>query len=250
VIKISDKLSIVIPVYNAENSLSELYSNLVKLLAGIKLDFEIIFIDDYSLDKSYLKIKEIAENDSRVKVIKLARNFGQQNAILCGFNYTDGDYVVTMDDDLQHKAKDIKKLYEKIQEGYDIVYAVPQNREYGIYRKLGSKLTNILFNIISSKPADIRVSSYRIITRNLVDKIVKDKRSFIYISALVLKHTDNIANINVSHYNRKHGESNYNFLKLLKLFLNLYIYYGNLSILKKLRKNGLQYEVEETINIE
>lgn len=249
-IKISDKLSIVIPVYNAENSLSELYSNLVKLLAGIKLDFEIIFIDDYSLDKSYLKIKEIAENDSRVKVIKLARNFGQQNAILCGFNYTDGDYVVTMDDDLQHKAKDIKKLYEKIQEGYDIVYAVPQNREYGIYRKLGSKLTNILFNIISSKPADIRVSSYRIITRNLVDKIVKDKRSFIYISALVLKHTDNIANINVSHYNRKHGESNYNFLKLLKLFLNLYIYYGNLSILKKLRKNGLQYEVEETINIE
>lgn len=249
-IKISDKLSIVIPVYNAENSLSELYSNVVKILAGIKLDFEIIFIDDYSLDKSYLKIKEIAENDSRVKVIKLARNFGQQNAILCGFNYTDGDYVVTMDDDLQHKAKDIKKLYEKIQEGYDIVYAVPQNREYGIYRKLGSKLTNILFNIISSKAADIRVSSYRIITRSLVDKIVKDKSSFVYISALVLKHTDNIANINVSHYNRKHGESNYNFFKLLKLFLNLYIYYGNFSFLEKLRKNGKQYEIEETINIE
>ncbi len=249
-IKISDMISIVIPVYNAENSLSELYSNLVEVLENIDEDYEIIFIDDFSLDNSYSEIKEITAADSKVKALKLAKNFGQQNAILCGFNYISGDYAVTMDDDLQHKAEDIKLLYEKIKEGFDIVYAVPQNREYGIYRKLGSKLTNILFNIISSKQSDIRVSSFRIMKRPLVDKIVKDKRSFIYISALVLKHTDNIANINVSHYNRKHGESNYNFFKLLKLFLNLFIYYGNLSILKKFREKGKQYEIEETVNIE
>lgn len=137
-----DSISVVIPVYNSENALVELYKRLTFTIKSLNLDFEIIFIDDNSSDNSYQKILELSNNDPRVKGIKLAYNFGQQNAIICGFNFVKNDYVITLDDDLQHNPEDIKKLYKKIKKGYDAVYAIPQNREYGFFRKLGSKLTN------------------------------------------------------------------------------------------------------------
>lgn len=242
---ISDKISVVIPVYNGEKSLEALYKKLLKILNEITEEFEIIMVDDSSSDNSYRKILSLNKNDSRVKGIKLAKNFGQQNAIICGFNFANGDYIVTMDDDLQHKPSDIKILYNKIKQGYDIVYAVPQNRDYGFYRKIGSKLTDFLFKLISSKPDDIRVSSYRILTKKLLNKITANNSSFVYISALVLEQDVNIANIEVSHYNRKHGESNYNIFKLIDLFLKLFIYYGRFPFLKFFRKKGEQYSIKD-----
>ncbi|HKL76317.1 MAG TPA: glycosyltransferase family 2 protein [Halanaerobiales bacterium] len=242
----ADNISVVIPVYNSENALFELYQKLKKTLESLEVKFEIILIDDNSIDDSYKKIVELNNKDKRVKGIKLAQNFGQQNAIICGFNYVKYDYVITLDDDLQHQPEDLIKLYNKIKEGYDVVYAIPQNREYGFFRKLGSKLTNFLFNLITSKNKDIRVSSYRIIKSDLVEKITESKSSFVYISAILLKYTNNIGNIYVSHYDRKHGKSNYNIINLIKLFMNLYIYYGNLSILKYLRKDSEQFSVEKS----
>ena len=239
-------ISVVIPVYNSQNTLSELYKRLKNTLESLEIEFEIILIDDNSNDDSYKKIVELNTRDKRVKGIKLARNFGQQNAIICGFNYVKNDYVITLDDDLQHQPEDIKKLYDKIKEGYDAVYAIPQDREYSFLRKLGSKLTNLLFNIITSKSKDIRVSSYRILDINLVKKISNSKSSFVYISAILLKYTNNIGNIYVSHYDRKHGKSNYNILKLIKLFVDLYIYYGNLPGLKFLRDDSEQYLIEKS----
>ncbi|MGM0409558.1 MAG: glycosyltransferase family 2 protein [Bacillota bacterium] len=241
----TDSISVVIPVYNGENSLNELYFRLKKTLEKITNDFEIIMVDDNSSDNSFKKIKELREKDKRIKAIKLAKNFGQQNAIICALNYVKGDYIVTLDDDLQHKPENILDLYNKIKKGYDIVYAIPQNREYGFFRKLGSKLTNYLFNLITSKSKGKRVSSYRIMTKDLVHKIVKEKSSFVYISAILLRYTNNIANIYVKHIDRKHGDSNYSLYKLIKLFINLYIYYGNLGILKYLREDKKQYEIEK-----
>jgi undecaprenyl-phosphate 4-deoxy-4-formamido-L-arabinose transferase len=245
VISISDKLSIVIPVYNGEKSLEDLYKKLLKTLSEITKEFEIIMVDDRSSDNSYAKILSLNKIDSRVKGIKLAKNYGQQNAIICGFNYASGNYIITMDDDLQHKPSDIIKLYNKIIQGYDIVYAVPQNREYSFYRKIGSKLTDFLFKLISSKPDNIRVSSYRILTKDLINKITADNSSFVYISALVLEQDVNIANIEVSHYNRKYGESNYNIFKLINLFFKLFVYYGHFPFLKIFRKKGEKYIIED-----
>jgi undecaprenyl-phosphate 4-deoxy-4-formamido-L-arabinose transferase len=245
VIFIKDKISIVIPVYNGEKSLEELYQKLLNTLNEITNEFEIIMVDDNSSDQSYQKILSLNESDSRVKGIKLAKNYGQQNAIICGFNFADGDYIVTMDDDLQHKPCDIKKLYSKIKQGYDIVYGIPQNRNYKFYRRIGSKLTNFLFNMISSKPDNIRVSSYRIMTRALLEKITAVNYSFVYISALVLKQDVKIANIEISHYSRKYGKSNYNIFKLSKLFIKLLIYYGSFPLLKTFRKKGKPYTIED-----
>jgi undecaprenyl-phosphate 4-deoxy-4-formamido-L-arabinose transferase len=203
-------------------------------------------VDDNSSDQSYQKIVKLSQQDKRVKGIQLKENFGQQNAIFCGFNFAAGDYIVTMDDDLQHQPSDIALLLNKIKEGYDVVYAIPRMRAYSFYRRLGSRLTNWLFNLITPKKEGLRVSSYRIITREILTKITATKKSFIYLSAIILKEKPEIANIYTDQKQRKYGESNYNFLKLLKLFLKLFIYYGELPFLKYFRSEKEQYLIRES----
>jgi len=242
----ADLISIVVPVYKGADSLNELYTAVKKTMKANGLDFELILVDDHSPDSSYQKILELHNQDSRVVGIRLVRNFGQQNAIFCGFNYAGGDYIVTMDDDLQHQPEDIALLYQKIKEGYDVVYAIPEQRSYSFYRRLGSKLTNWLFNLITPKPEETRVSSFRIITRKMLKKITASNKSFIYLSAIILKQKPEIANVYTKHQQRKYGESNYNFFKLLKLFLKLYIYYGRLPLLKYLRREKRQYIIGES----
>ncbi|RAK04199.1 undecaprenyl-phosphate 4-deoxy-4-formamido-L-arabinose transferase [Halanaerobium saccharolyticum] len=242
----ADLISIVVPVYNGENSLDELYSAVKNTAAINKLEFELILIDDRSRDQSYQKILKLHSQDSRVKGIRLAQNYGQQNAIFCGFNYTVGDYIITMDDDLQHRPQDIALLYQQIKKGYDVVYAIPEERAHNFYRRLGSKLTNCLFNLITPKDEEIRVSSFRIITREVLKKVIASDKSFIYLSAIILKEEPEIANIYTRQEQRKYGQSNYNFLKLLKLFLKLYVYYGKFPFLKYLRRQKRQYIIEES----
>lgn len=242
----SELLSIIIPVYNSKDSLFELYQQLKNTAEVNNLKFELILVDDNSLDNSYQQILKLHQEDKRVKGIRLAQNFGQQNAIFCAFNYARGDYIITMDDDLQHQAEDIIKLYSKIKEGYDAVYAIPKRRDYTLYRKIGSKLTNSLFNLISSKEEEIKVSSFRIITSKLMKEIMKVDKSFIYLSAIILQNKAKVANVYIKEEKRKYGESNYNFLKLLKLFFNLYLYYGNFFLLKHFRNKNNQYQIAES----
>lgn len=242
-----DSISVVIPVYNSANSMDELYQRLTNALGKITSDFEIIMIDDHSRDESYNQILQLHKKDNRVKAIKLAENFGQQNALICGFNYVKGDYVITLDDDLQHRPEDIIKLYNTIIKGYEIVYGIPEDREYSHYRKMGSKMTNFLFGLITPKKPEIKVSSFRIMTEELIGKVIKHQAAFVYISAIILQNTDNIGNIYVAHKSRKYGKSNYNFMKLAQLFIKLYIYHGNLSFLKLFRSKKPQYIIEEKI---
>ncbi|MFW6035210.1 MAG: glycosyltransferase family 2 protein [Halothermotrichaceae bacterium] len=242
-----NSISVVIPVYNAADSLVELYQRLVSTIQKITDDFEIVMVDDHSVDKSYKQMLKLHKKDNRVKVIRLAENFGQQNALICGFNYISGNYVVTLDDDLQHRPEDIVKLYNTIKNGYEVVYGIPEDRDYNLYRKLGSKITNILFGLITPKKSDIRVSSFRIMTRKIIKKIIKEKSAFVYISVIILKHTDNIGNIYVSHKSRKHGKSNYTFIKLARLFIKLYIYHGNFPFLKILSSKKPQFIISEKV---
>src|SRR5690554_1139220 len=243
-------ISVVIPVYNSANSLEELYQRLYNTLSRITDNYEIIMVDDHSGDNSYQEITKLHRKDNRVKGIRLAKNSGQQNALFCGFKHIKGDYVLTLDDDLQHNPEDIISLYRTICKDYEVVYGIPEEREYSsLYRRIGSKLTNLLFDIITHKDSDIRVSSFRIMKKGLVNKIIKHQGTFVYISALILNNTARIANVNVSHSKRSYGKSNYNFFKLLKLFLRLYIYHGNSSFLKLFRSKKPQYIIKEKIGL-
>src|SRR3989344_6135073 len=116
------EFSVVIPVYNSEKSLFELYKRITKVMQKQNKSYEIIFIDDCSLDESWKILQNLHKKDKRVKVIQLTKNFGQHNAIICGFSFTKGNYVITMDDDLQHPPEEIPSLIKKINEGYSVVY--------------------------------------------------------------------------------------------------------------------------------
>jgi glycosyltransferase involved in cell wall biosynthesis len=236
-------ISIVVPVYNSSSSIEELYSRLLVQLQMLCKSYEIIFVDDCSKDNSFELMKEIYKKDSKVKIIKLKSNYGQQNSIMCALKYVSCDYVITIDDDLQHPPEEIPNLLNKIMEGYDAVFGVPIKKENYIIRNLGSKMTDLLFNLLLSKPKDIKVTSFRIIKKYIVDEMIKDKSTFVYISALMLRTTKNVARVYVKHNHRKYGSSNYNIWKLLKLYINICIYYSS-GPLKIFKLNRLQYEIE------
>ncbi len=237
--------SVVIPVYNSYNSLEELCFRLTKVLKEMFLEYEIILVDDNSKDDSFIKMKELHQRYDTLKIIRLCNNYGQQNAIMCGFEFATGDFIITMDDDLQHQPEELIKMMKQLEKGYDVVYGIAQNKQHGIFRNIGSKMTNILFNKICNKPRNIRVSSFRIIKKSILDKIIEDKTYFVYITAITLKITTNIGDVLVEHKSRKYGRSNYNFLKLLRLFLKLYIYYSNSILSRIVKKNKLQYIICE-----
>lgn len=213
-------LSIVIPVYNSEKSLDELYHRLTRTLRMMNVSYEIIFVNDGSKDNSLEILKIIRNSDKKVKIIDFINNFGQDNAILCGFKYSKGNYVVTLDDDLQHPPEEITKLYNCILRGYKIVMGVPKEKKHSFYRKIGSKLINNLNNIILKKPPHITMSSFRILTRDTIDKILEYKNIYVYLPACMLKSVNSkmIINIEVEHNSRKHGKSMYTHKKLIKLF--------------------------------
>lgn len=219
-------ISVVIPVFNSAEILQDLYDRLENVLLGINDSYEIILVDDGSSDKSFEVMKSLNQRDPRVKAIRLSRNFGQQNAIMCGFHHAQGKYTVTMDDDLQNPPEEIVRLLIKIDEGYDVVYGIPTQKSHSFLRNLGSKMTDRLFNIICKKPKHVRVSSFRIMKRDIIDRIIMDKTSFVYISAMLFKSHAKIGDVFVKHDNRSQGESNYNFYKLVRLFVKLYLYYS------------------------
>lgn len=224
------ELSIVIPVYNSEKTLSRLCNELIVTLSEITTSYEIIFVEDCSNDNSYLELKKLSEVYKHMKIIKLAKNFGQHNAILCGLNYAEGEICITMDDDLQNPPNQIPLLLELINQGFDVVIGSVEKKKQKIYKNLGSKFINLLNTKILGKPQNIKLSSFRAIKKQVVKNMVKYKGPFVYLPALIFLSTDKITNVNVEHKKRKEGSSNYNLLKSISLASNLIINYSSLPL--------------------
>ena len=164
--------SIVVPVYNSENSLEILYGRIREVFeTEIGEDFELILVDDCSGDHSYEVIERLANSDSRVKGIQLSVNHGQQKAVLCGFHFVEGDYIITMDDDLQHPPEQIPVLIEKMNssDDIDVVIGSYDTKKHGPIRRFGSWLMNLTSNIIYGKPNKLKLTSFRLIKRYVVD---------------------------------------------------------------------------------
>lgn len=241
-----ESLSVVIPVYNSEQTLDEIFNRLSRAVPLLSEYYEMIFVDDGSKDHSFEKLKELHQKDQRVKLIQLTGNFGQQHALMCGLNYACGDLIITMDDDLQHPPEEIEKLLCKIRTGYDVVYGIPKFKEHDKHRNAGSAFVNLVFSLLFLKPPGIRIGSFRVLKKGLVQKIIQEKRPFVYVSALTFQHTRKVANVLVNHDRRKYGISNYSLTKLLVVFLNIIIcflyQFFRFSMCKK-----PQYEIRDQI---
>jgi dolichol-phosphate mannosyltransferase/undecaprenyl-phosphate 4-deoxy-4-formamido-L-arabinose transferase len=224
--------SVVIPVYNTTTVLKELSTQLIDFFLSIDVDdFEIIFVNDSPYNQSTCDaLNECLALDLRIKVITLSKNFGQQAATICGFEFSRGEYIITMDDDLQHSPKDIINLINNKE--HDIVIACLKDKKHSFIKRQFSKIKNHFDHVILRKPKNIKMSSFRLISRLVADKVVELKTPYPFIPALLFQVSLDVVNPEVTHYERFEGESGYNFSSMVKLFSNLMI--NNSSYLLKL----------------
>jgi len=222
--------SVVVPVFNSEKSLEELYTRLSEVFRKMGKTFEVIFVNDGSMDSSLKILKKIKSDNDNVIVIDLFRNFGQQNALMCGFQYCKGEYVITIDDDLQNPPEEILKLYDKIKEGYDAVFASYKNKKDKVYKNFGSffirKITQKIFKLKNG----LKFSSFRIIKKEIIEEIKQLKTPYPYISGMILSTTKNLTNVKIVHCKRIYGKSNYSISKLIKLSFNLFVHYSTFPL--------------------
>lgn len=221
--------SIVVPVYKTATSLIELADRIDKVFSKLEYsDYELIFVNDspFYID-SVKTLDQISINNPKVIVIELMKNFGQQPATLCGIENSNGDYVITMDDDLQHAPEDILQLI-KFQE-HDVVIASFSNKKHNYFKRVTSDLKGYFDHIVLGKPKNINLSPYRLINSTVAKLMFKRKTPYPFIPALLFGITNDVVNVEVEHHKRFEGKSNYNLIKLIQVFSNLII--NNSSIL-------------------
>jgi len=220
-------LSVVIPVYKAKACLAELHRRLVQALELITPAFEIVLVEDAGDDGSWEEIATLAQDDFRVKGVKLSRNFGQHFAITAGLDHATGDWVVVMDCDLQDQPEELGKLYSKAQEGYDIVFARRHERNDSLYRKLSSSLFSMLYNYLGDIKVDNSIANFSISSRRVIDYVRQFRernRSFpIFLNAVGFRR----AYVDVQHAPRFTGASSYTFGKLMDFAIQCIVSQSN-----------------------
>ena len=217
-----EKISFIIPCYRSEHTLPAVVDEIRTTMAGMsdRYTFDIFLVNDCSPDGTAQTIKKLCEEDDRISGISFARNFGQHAALMAGFRYSDGDICVCLDDDGQTPADQVGKLLEKIDEGYDAVYARYDHKKHSGFRNFGSRVNDMMLRVMLSKPKELFVSSYFAVKRFIVEDMIKYENSYPYVIGLVLRSTTRITNVPIDHRDRMEGTSGYTLKKLLNLWFN------------------------------
>lgn len=216
-------LSVVIPVYNGAETITDLVDVLGRQAFGMAI--EIILVNDGSKDDS----QEVCERLLRtanvpITLVTHARNFGEHNAVMSGLRRAKGDYVVTIDDDLQNHPGEILKLLDKLRgENLDIVYAQFITKQHATWRNLGSKSANLIAEWLTEKPQGLYMSTFRCMNRFLVAEIINYSGPYPFIEGLVFQITNRIGSVEVTHLPNKAGRRNYTLRKLVTLWLTILI---------------------------
>ncbi len=215
-------VSVVIPVYHSAAMLPALHARLVKVLAALGRSFEIVLVDDGSLDDSWRVLGQLQRQDpEHVVAIQLMRNFGQHNALMCGFRQARGRYIVTMDDDLQHPPEELPKLLEAIEASdLDLVYGAYDRKQHAAARNIPSRIVNWFYRQVFQ--ATVSVTAFRILRRELLETILPYSLNFTFIDGLLAWNTRRAGEVTVAHHPRAQGRSGYRLGKLLTLALNLF----------------------------
>lgn len=220
--------SVVIPLFNESRNIDELYKRLKKVLTGLGKSYEIVVVDDGSTDNSFELLKNIAFADDTVKIVRFNRNYGQHRAIAAGVLEAEGDYLITLDADLQNPPEEIVKLLQKSIEGYDMVAGYRKIRKDSFIRRAGSFMTNFVIFMINGLRMRDYGSMLRVFKKDVARALVAEYlKSEGYITMLIAKITRNVAEVEVRHDERYAGVSKYSVLKLLPLFYKIIFYYSD-----------------------
>lgn len=220
------KVSVVIPVYNSQETIQFLVYTVLHVLKQYQV--EVVLVNDCSKDNSESICEYLANENENVQFISLRKNSGEHNAVMCGLNHCTGDYVAIIDDDLQNPPSEIIALLNKAISGnHDVVYGQYQVKQHSFIRNLYSWLNNAFAVHLLNKPPGLYLSSFKVLSKEIVQEVIAYKGPFPYIDALVLRCTDNIATETVLHESRTNGKSNYTLRKLFSLYLNIFINFSN-----------------------
>ncbi len=215
------KLSVIVPVYNSQQTLKPLLESLYAVLRKGYTSFEIILINDGSTDRSWQLIGQLAQEYSCIRALNMMRNYGQHNALLAGIRIATGEVVVTIDDDLQNPPQEIPKLTEMLSRGYDVVYGKPSKAEHDLFRNLASYMTK--FVLAGSMGADTArsISSFRAFRTELREAFVGYRNPHVNIDVLLTWATTKFTHVEVEHQPRTYGKSTYTLSKLVNHALNM-----------------------------
>jgi glycosyltransferase involved in cell wall biosynthesis len=228
-------ISVVIPCYKSGKSLKIISEQIYDLSKEKGIQFEVIFVNDSpAFTETCNTLGELSRKYDFVQHITLRKNQGQHMALLVGLSRATGEYVITMDDDLQHPVSEIPKLIAAIKQnpGVDAVFAVPKYKlkKHSLWRNAGSFILNKTDTLFLEKPKGLIKSPFRIFTADVRRFVAANHNAMPALSSLIIKSTDNIININVAHDGRAFGKSNYTLRKLISLSLNNILHYSSLPL--------------------
>lgn len=186
-------------------------------------EYEFVLVDDCSPDdgETMAALMGLVRDYACVKVVELAKNAGQHNAVMAGLNEGSGDVFIAMDDDMQTHPSQLGKLLDEFDKGYDIVYGYYEHKEHSKFRNFGSYVNYMTVRILLKKPKDLKTSSFWVIRKFVRDYAVEYKSSYTHLQGLFLRTTRNISSVPIQHFKREVGTSNYTLKKLIKLWSNI-----------------------------
>jgi undecaprenyl-phosphate 4-deoxy-4-formamido-L-arabinose transferase len=223
-------VSIVIPVFGGEQTLNELYRQLASRMPAITQCFEIIFVEDGGVDGSWRIITDLARADHRVHGIRMSRNYGQHNALLCGIRAARHDVILTMDDDLQHPVSEIAPMLAALTPDYDVIYGAPLTEQHGFLRNVASQLTKLALTSAMGAETARNVSAFRVLRTRLREGFREYRSPYVSIDVLLTWTTSRFAVVKVRHEPRAAGVSGYTVGKLIRHAFNLMTGFSTLPL--------------------
>lgn len=218
---ISDSVSFVIPCYRSEYTICDVVEELLNIIRELNIPkYEIILVNDCSPDNVWNIIKKLCIQNGNIRGISLARNFGQHAALLAGYSIANYDIVVSLDDDGQAPVDELGLLIDKLNEGYDAVYAYYEEIKQNSFRKFGTYMAGKMGQIMIGFPKDFKGSSFYAVRKFVVSEMIKYDNPYPYLAGLLYRTTHNIACVMTHQRKRAYGTSGYSFWGLLKLWLN------------------------------
>jgi glycosyltransferase involved in cell wall biosynthesis len=219
--------SIVVPVYNSVAVVGTTVDRIVETFEQAGLSYELILVNDGSRDGSWEVIADRARANSHIVALNLLQNYGQHHANLAGLRESTGDYVITMDDDLQNPPDQALVLIEEAMNGWDVVFGRFERKQAAGYRRLGSKMISMINRRIFAQPPGLAVSNFRILRRDVVDRICASRTAHPYLTGQALMYSSNRADVMVRHDARPVGKSNYSLTRILRLVFAILFSYSS-----------------------
>jgi glycosyltransferase involved in cell wall biosynthesis len=220
------RYSVVVPVFNSERIVGHTVDRIIEVFEAADLDYELILVNDGSSDGSWRVIADKACALPHVTALNLLRNYGQHRANLAGFRESTGDYVITLDDDLQNPPDQALLLIERAMEGHDVVFGQFHVKQAAGYRRWGSKVISLINRRIFGQPHDLSVSNFRILRRDVVDRICASQTAYPYVTGQALMFSGHPSHVPVRHEPRPIGESNYGFMRIAGLVATILFSYS------------------------